>query len=62
VVAVSEGDIETAMAVEIAACAGPLSPEGAAAMAALPQLLDQGLIRAGDRVVVFETGSPEKYQ
>jgi threonine synthase len=62
VVAVSEDEIETAMAEEIAACAGPLSPEGAAAMAALPQLLDQGLIRARDRVVVFETGSPEKYQ
>ncbi len=61
-VAVGEDDIETAMVKEMATCGGPLSPEGAAAMAALPQLVNQGLIRKGDRVVVFETGSAEKYQ
>jgi threonine synthase len=61
-VAVGEDEIETAMAEEMAACGGPLSPEGAAAMAALPQLIEQGLIREGDQVVVFETGSVEKYE
>jgi hypothetical protein len=30
-------------------------------MAALPRLLDAGLIRAGDRVVVVNTCAPEKY-
>jgi threonine synthase len=38
-----------------------LSPEGAACMAALPRLLDTGLVRAGDRVVVVNTCAPEKY-
>ncbi len=38
-----------------------LGPEGAACLAALPQLLDQGLIQAGDEVVAFNTGSLEKY-
>jgi threonine synthase len=61
-VAVDEQEIEAAMADEIAACAGPLSPEGAAAMAALPRLLEQRLIIEGDRVVVFETGSVGKYR
>jgi len=38
-----------------------LCPEGAACLAALPRLLDQGLIRKGERVVAFNTGSLEKY-
>jgi threonine synthase len=38
-----------------------LSPEGAACMAALPRLVDQQLIRPGDRVVVVNTCAPEKY-
>jgi threonine synthase len=37
------------------------SPEGAATLAALPQLADRGVIRAGDRVVLVNTASPEKY-
>lgn len=37
------------------------SPEGAAALAAVPILLDQKLIRPGDRVVVVNTASAEKY-
>ncbi len=37
------------------------SPEGAATLAALPELADRGLIRAGDRVVLVNTASPEKY-
>ena len=38
-----------------------LCPEGAACLAAIPKLLDDGLIRAGDKVVAFNTGSLEKY-
>jgi threonine synthase len=38
-----------------------ICPEGAACLAAIPQLLDSELIREGDRVVAFNTGSLEKY-
>ena len=38
-----------------------ISPEGAACLAALPQLLDRRLIVSGERVVVVNTGSAEKY-
>ncbi len=38
-----------------------ISPEGAACIAALPQLLDRELVRAGERVVAVNTGSLEKY-
>lgn len=38
-----------------------ISPEGAACLAALPQLLDRGLLRRGERVVAVNTGSLEKY-
>ena len=37
------------------------SPEGAATLAALPQLADLGLINPGDRVVLVNTASAEKY-
>ena len=37
------------------------SPEGAATLAALPQLADSGKIRPGDRVVLVNTASVEKY-
>lgn len=37
------------------------SPEGAAAMASLPRLIDEKIIRPGDRVVVVNTASAEKY-
>jgi len=36
-------------------------PEGAACLAAIPRLLDDGLIKPGDKVVAFNTGSLEKY-
>ncbi|MGA9572487.1 MAG: threonine synthase, partial [Lysobacterales bacterium] len=36
-------------------------PEGAACLAALPRLLEDGLIKPGDKVVAFNTGSLEKY-
>ena len=38
-----------------------LGPEGAACLAALPELVDRQLVRAGERVVAFNTGSLEKY-
>jgi threonine synthase len=38
-----------------------ISPEGAACLAALPQLLDRGLVRRGETVVAVNTGSLEKY-
>jgi threonine synthase len=37
------------------------SPEGAATLAVLPELADRGLIGEGDRVVLVNTASPEKY-
>jgi threonine synthase len=37
------------------------SPEGAATLAALTELADRGLIRPGDRVVLVNTASAEKY-
>jgi threonine synthase len=36
-------------------------PEGAACLAAIPRLLEDGLIKPGDEVVAFNTGSLEKY-
>jgi threonine synthase len=38
-----------------------ISPEGAACLAAIPQLLDRGLLKRGERVVAVNTGSSEKY-
>jgi len=38
-----------------------ICPEGAACLAALPQLCERDLIKAGNEVVVFNTGSLEKY-
>ena len=38
-----------------------ICPEGAACLAALPQLLDRGLLKERERVVVVNTGSAEKY-
>lgn len=38
-----------------------ISPEGAACLAAIPQLLDRGLLKKGERVVAVNTGSSEKY-
>jgi threonine synthase len=37
------------------------SPEGAATLAALPALADLGMVRRGDRVVLVNTASAEKY-
>ena len=38
-----------------------ISPEGAACLAAIPQLLDRALIKQNERVVAVNTGSLEKY-
>ncbi len=37
------------------------SPEGAATLAALPELIDRGMIRPGDEVVLVNTAAAEKY-
>ena len=60
-VAVTEQDIARGMAWRWPGPATPLSPEGAAVLAALPALLERDLIRAGEHVIAFETGRPEKY-
>jgi threonine synthase len=36
-------------------------PEGAACLAAIPRLVEDGLIQPGNKVVAFNTGSLEKY-
>ena len=36
-------------------------PEGAACLASLGPLLDQGALKKGEKVVVINTGSAEKY-
>jgi len=59
--AVPEEQIEAALAEEWRARHGWVCPEGAACLAAIPRLLDERLIRRGDDVVVFNTGSLEKY-
>jgi len=38
-----------------------ICPEGAACLAAIPRLLDDGLINIGDEVIACNTGSLEKY-
>ncbi len=38
-----------------------LSPEGAAALAALPALIERRLVKRGERIVAVNTGSLEKY-
>jgi threonine synthase len=60
-VAVSEPDIATEFARLWREKPKWIGPEGAACLAALPQLLDRGLISPGDRVVAVNTGSAEKY-
>jgi threonine synthase len=60
-VAVAEAEIQKALSEDWRARHGWTGPEGAAGLAALPRLLDLQLIRPGDEVVVFNTGSLEKY-
>ncbi|MFA6985057.1 MAG: threonine synthase [Arenimonas sp.] len=60
-VAVAEREIATELSRVWRETRWWLSPEGAACLAALPQLLERDLVRRGDRVVVVNTGSAEKY-
>jgi threonine synthase len=60
-VAVSEPDIAREFARLWRASDAGFGPEGAACLAALPQLLDRGLLRRGERVVAVNTGSADKY-
>jgi len=60
-VAVDEADIATELAQVWRQTHWWISPEGAACLAALPQLLDRGLVKRGERVVAVNTGSAEKY-
>jgi len=59
--AVEEKLINAALATGLADSPAQLCPEGAACVAALPQILDRGLLSRGDRVVIVNTGSPLKY-
>ncbi len=60
-IAVEESDIETELKRVWHETHWWISPEGAACLAALPQLLDRSLIKSGERVIVVNTGSAEKY-
>lgn len=59
--AVSEAEIGAALTQSWAETPWWLCTEAAACLAALPQLVDLGQIRSGERVVVVNTGSLEKY-
>jgi len=60
-IAVPEADIHRALAADWRDNHNWLCPEGAACLAAMPRLLDERMIRPGDDVIVFNTGSLEKY-
>ncbi len=60
-VAVAEQDIHATLSAVWKEKHWSVCPEGAACLAALPQLTDRGLIKQGDAVVVFNTSSMEKY-
>ena len=59
--AVADADMRTAFRAARLVLGIDLAPEGAACLAALPRLLDEGLVRRGERVVVVNTCAPEKY-
>jgi threonine synthase len=60
-VAVSEAALAAELGREWRRTHGWLSPEGAACLAALNQLLERGLAKRGQRVVAVNAGSAEKY-
>jgi threonine synthase len=60
-IAVPEADIAAELGRLWRESHGWIGPEGAACYAALPQLLERGLVRRGERVVIVNTGSLEKY-
>jgi threonine synthase len=60
-VAVSDHDLVAAVR-EIGALTGIFAaPEGAACLPALRTLIDEGMVYAGESVVIFNTGSGIKY-
>jgi threonine synthase len=60
-VAVSDGELLAAVG-EMGAAEGLfVAPEGAACLPALRKLLDRGEVKAGERVVLFNTGAGVKY-
>ncbi len=60
-VAVSDDQIRSAIRTEWRERRFAWSPEGAATLVALSKVADLGKIRPGDRVVLVNTASPEKY-
>jgi len=60
-VSVSEEAIAEALRSTFSAKGWWIGSEGAACIAALEQLVDRAVIRPGDNVVAFNTGSAEKY-
>ena len=60
-IAVDEGDIHSTLSDVWKSKGWWICPEGAACLAAIPTLLQQGLIEKGNTVVAFNTGSLEKY-
>lgn len=60
-VAVDDATIKRVMAEEWRERRFAWSPEGAATLAVLPRLAELDLINPGDRVVLVNTASPEKY-
>jgi len=60
-VAVAEEDIHSTLSQVWKDKGWSICPEGAACLAAIPQLVESGQIQPGNKVVVFNTGSLEKY-
>jgi threonine synthase len=60
-IAVSENGITATIRTEWLERRFAWSPEGAAALAVLPELADRGIVRSGDRVVLVNTAAAEKY-
>ena len=59
--AVPQADLAAELGREWRRTHGWLSPEGAACVVALPQLLERGLVKRRERVVAVDTGSAAKY-
>jgi threonine synthase len=60
-IAVAEDDMNRALSEVWKDKGWWICPEGAACLAAIPRLIEDGLILPGDKVVAFNTGSLEKY-
>ena len=60
-IGISENDIHNALSAVWKDKGWWVCPEGAACLAAIPRLIEDGLIKPGNKVVAFNTGSLEKY-